>query len=80
VALREIGLPQKDVPLALLTFNLGFEAGQLALVAVAVSAIACLKLRLAVHCPKSIPTHYRPSHGGHSHSAGRSPPAPSVHT
>ncbi|MEI8179669.1 HupE/UreJ family protein [Aestuariivirga sp.] len=28
-ALTEIGLPQKDVPLALLTFNLGVEAGQL---------------------------------------------------
>jgi len=28
-ALNEIGLPQKDVPLALLTFNLGVEAGQL---------------------------------------------------
>ena len=28
-ALREIGLPQSDVPLALLTFNLGVEAGQL---------------------------------------------------
>lgn len=28
-ALEEIGLPQSDVPLALLTFNLGVEAGQL---------------------------------------------------
>jgi hydrogenase/urease accessory protein HupE len=28
-ALKEIGLPQADVPLALLTFNLGVEAGQL---------------------------------------------------
>jgi hydrogenase/urease accessory protein HupE len=28
-ALKEIGLPQSDVPLALLTFNLGVEAGQL---------------------------------------------------
>lgn len=28
-ALTEIGLPQKDVPLALLSFNLGVEAGQL---------------------------------------------------
>ena len=27
--MREIGLPQSDVPLALLTFNLGVEAGQL---------------------------------------------------
>lgn len=28
-ALKEIGLPQRDVPLALFTFNLGVEAGQL---------------------------------------------------
>ena len=32
-ALKEIGLPQNDVPLALLTFNLGVEAGQLLFVA-----------------------------------------------
>ncbi len=32
-ALKEIGLPQGDVPLALLTFNLGVEAGQLLFVA-----------------------------------------------
>jgi hydrogenase/urease accessory protein HupE len=32
-ALKEIGLPQGDVPLALLTFNLGVEAGQLVFVA-----------------------------------------------
>lgn len=32
-ALKEIGLPQTDVPLALVTFNLGVEAGQLAFVA-----------------------------------------------
>jgi hydrogenase/urease accessory protein HupE len=31
-ALRELGLPQTDVPLALLTFNLGVEAGQLAFI------------------------------------------------
>lgn len=34
-ALKEIGLPQSDVPLSLLTFNLGVEAGQLIFVAVA---------------------------------------------
>ena len=33
-ALKEIGLPQIDVPLALFTFNLGVEAGQLMFVAV----------------------------------------------
>lgn len=33
-ALRDIGLPETDVPLALFAFNLGVEAGQLAFVAV----------------------------------------------
>ena len=32
-ALKEIGLPQNDVPLALLTFNLGVEVGQLMFIA-----------------------------------------------
>jgi hydrogenase/urease accessory protein HupE len=32
-ALMEIGLPQTDIPMALLTFNLGVEAGQLLFVA-----------------------------------------------
>lgn len=40
-ALRETGLPQSDVPLALLTFNLGVEAGQLAFV-LAVLAVGML--------------------------------------
>jgi hydrogenase/urease accessory protein HupE len=39
-ALREIGLPQGDIPLALLAFNLGVEAGQLAFVAVVLVLIA----------------------------------------
>lgn len=37
-ALREIGVPEGDVLLALLAFNLGVEAGQLLFVAVALSA------------------------------------------
>jgi hypothetical protein len=37
-ALKEIGLPQIDVPLALLTFNAGVEAGQLLFVFAAVVA------------------------------------------
>lgn len=45
-ALREIGLPETDVPVALLTFNLGVEAGQLVVVALAMLAIAALR-RLA---------------------------------
>lgn len=42
-ALREIGLPEGDVPLALLTFNLGVEAGQLVVVAACLALIAGLR-------------------------------------
>lgn len=42
-ALREAGLPATDVPLALLSFNLGIEAGQLAFVAVVLAAMAILR-------------------------------------
>lgn len=41
-ALREIGLPEGEVPMALLTFNLGVEAGQLMIVT------ACLALIVAI--------------------------------
>jgi hydrogenase/urease accessory protein HupE len=44
-ALKEIGLPQSDVPLALLTFNLGVEAGQLLFV-LAVLALKAIFDRL----------------------------------
>lgn len=42
-ALAEIGLPQGEVPVALLTFNLGVEAGQLVIVAVAMAALAIIR-------------------------------------
>ena len=41
-ALAEIGLPQRDLPLALLTFNVGVEISQLMFVAVALSLRALL--------------------------------------
>ena len=41
-ALREIGLPQKDVPLALLFFNVGVEVGQLLFVAAVVAVFSLL--------------------------------------
>lgn len=41
-ALREIGLPHSDVPLALLSFNLGVEIGQLLFVAAVLAAGAAL--------------------------------------
>ncbi len=42
-ALKEIGLPEGEVPIALLTFNLGVEAGQLVIVAVAIALLAFLR-------------------------------------
>jgi hydrogenase/urease accessory protein HupE len=39
-ALKEIGLPQTDVPIALLMFNVGVEAGQLIFVAAVLALIA----------------------------------------
>ncbi len=50
-ALQEIGLPQSDVPLALLTFNLGVEAGQLLFVAAVLALRASLDRLLALHVP-----------------------------
>ncbi len=47
-ALREIGLPEGDVPLALVSFNVGVELGQLAFVAV-VGAVALLGRRVVRH-------------------------------
>ncbi len=40
-ALREVGLPPHEIPLALLTFNIGIELGQLLFVAL-VLAISAL--------------------------------------
>jgi hydrogenase/urease accessory protein HupE len=42
-ALREVGLPQADVPLALFAFNLGIEIGQLAFVAALLAAAAAVR-------------------------------------
>jgi hypothetical protein len=42
-ALAAAGLPGHALPLALLAFNLGIEAGQLALVAVALPVLAALR-------------------------------------
>ncbi len=39
-ALAEIGMPEGEVPIALLTFNLGVEAGQIGVVMVALAALA----------------------------------------
>jgi hydrogenase/urease accessory protein HupE len=42
-ALADIGLPERDIPLALFTFNLGVEAGQIAVVAVAAAGLSLLR-------------------------------------
>ncbi|MDC0886179.1 HupE/UreJ family protein [Altererythrobacter sp.] len=42
-ALNEIGLPEGDIPSALISFNLGVEAGQLAVVALVLAALALIR-------------------------------------
>ena len=42
-ALREIGLPEGDVPIALLTFNVGVELGQLLIIALTLALLASLR-------------------------------------
>ena len=39
-ALKEIGLPEGEVPMALLTFNLGVEAGQVVIVLATLAVLA----------------------------------------
>jgi hypothetical protein len=51
-ALSEIGVPQAEVPLALLMFNVGVETGQLLFVAVVLVLLALLK-RLPLTVPES---------------------------
>ena len=41
-ALKEIGLPEGEVPMALLTFNLGVEAGQVAVVLASMAILALI--------------------------------------
>jgi hydrogenase/urease accessory protein HupE len=50
-ALKEIGLPQSDVPLALLTFNLGVEVGQLLFVFAVIALKAIVDRLLVVNLP-----------------------------
>jgi hydrogenase/urease accessory protein HupE len=42
-ALIDIGLPHGDIPLALLTFNIGVEIGQLVFIACVLGVLACAK-------------------------------------
>ncbi len=51
--LAAIGLPQADIPLALLMFNVGVEIGQLAFVALILLMVRAFKV-LEVHWPRSV--------------------------
>jgi HupE / UreJ protein len=42
-ALKDIGLPQRDIPLALFTFNVGVEVGQLIFIGVVLASLACTR-------------------------------------
>jgi hypothetical protein len=50
-ALSEIGVPQAEVPLALLMFNVGVETGQLLFIAAVLVLLALLK-RLPLTAPE----------------------------
>jgi hydrogenase/urease accessory protein HupE len=54
-ALGDVGLPQSEIPLALFTFNLGVEAGQLAFVAAVLLTIFAM-LRLMPKIPSRLRT------------------------
>ncbi len=49
-ALQEIGLPQKEIPMALFSFNVGVEIGQLIFIAAILSLIYAIK-RLSLQLP-----------------------------
>jgi hydrogenase/urease accessory protein HupE len=58
-ALAEIGMPETEVPTALLTFNLGVEAGQLAIVAVALATLAVIRrVKASTEKPARLATAY----------------------
>jgi hydrogenase/urease accessory protein HupE len=53
-ALAEIGLPQGDIPLALFSFNVGVEAGQLIFIGVVLGVLACAKF---ISFPSAVERH-----------------------
>jgi HupE / UreJ protein len=53
-ALKDIGLPQGDIPFALFTFNIGVEIGQLMFIGVVLSALACAR---RIHVPPMLERH-----------------------
>jgi hydrogenase/urease accessory protein HupE len=59
-ALREVGLPENEIPLALLTFNIGVEVGQLLFVGAVLLALAALR-RFFLRLPAWV--HAAPAYG-----------------
>jgi hydrogenase/urease accessory protein HupE len=55
-ALADIGIPQSDIPLALLSFNVGVELGQLAFIAVVLTAVEAIR---RIGTPKFVERHAR---------------------
>jgi hypothetical protein len=59
-ALREVGLPESDIPLALFTFNVGVEIGQLMFVGTVLLASSALR-RVFLRLPAWL--HTAPAYG-----------------
>ena len=59
-ALREVGLPESDIPLALFTFNVGVEIGQLLFVGAVLVALTALR-RVFLRLPAWV--HAAPAYG-----------------
>ncbi|SIT57894.1 conserved membrane hypothetical protein [Mesorhizobium prunaredense] len=57
-ALAELGLPQGDIPLALLAFNIGVELGQLAFITVLLSAVYCVRRLVTIPREAAITSAY----------------------
>lgn len=58
-ALSEVGMPQGQIPVALLFFNLGVEAGQLLFIAAVLSVIALIR---RLHMPSPLWVEWAPSY------------------
>ena len=53
-ALAEVGLPEQDIPLALLLFNVGIEIGQILFVAVILTTLAIVKQLFSLHPSRGV--------------------------
>lgn len=54
-ALTEVGLPQKEIPLALLMFNVGVEAGQIAFILAVLCCLYIIKRIISAPLPRAVP-------------------------